>query len=143
MTLKQLSVFVENKKGRLASITRKIADNDIDIRVLSLADTKDFGILRLIVSDAEKAKNILNESGVIVKITDVLAVVMTDCPGGAADVLSLMSDNDIEVEYMYACAGKITGQALMIFRASDHARAEKLLSEKGYDKTRAGDIYKI
>ena len=97
MTLKQLSVFVENKKGRLASITRKIADNDIDIRVLSLADTKDFGILRLIVSDAEKAKNILNESGVIVKITDVLAVVMTDCPGGAADVLSLMSDNDIEV----------------------------------------------
>ncbi len=143
MTLKQLSVFVENKKGRLASITRKIADNDIDIRVLSLADTKDFGILRLIVSDAEKAKNILNESGVIVKITDVLAVVMTDCPGGAADVLSLMSDNDIEVEYMYACAGKITGQALMILRTSDHARAEKLLSEKGYDKTKAGDIYRI
>ena len=96
MTLKQLSVFVENKKGRLASITRKIADNDIDIRVLSLADTKDFGILRLIVSDAEKAKNILNESGVIVKITDVLAVVMTDCPGGAADVLSLMSDKDVD-----------------------------------------------
>ncbi len=143
MTLKQLSVFVENKKGRLASITRKIADNDIDIRVLSLADTKDFGILRLIVSDPEKAKNILNESGVIVKITDVLAVVMTDCPGGAADVLSLMSDNDIEVEYMYACAGKITGQALMILRTSDHARAEKLLSEKGYDKTKAGDIYRI
>lgn len=143
MTLKQLSVFVENKKGRLALITRKIADNDIDIRVLSLADTKDFGILRLIVSDAEKAKNILNESGVIVKITDVLAVVMTDCPGGAADVLSLMSDNDIEVEYMYACAGKITGQALMILRTSDHARAEKLLSEKGYDKTKAGDIYRI
>lgn len=143
MTLKQLSVFVENKKGRLASITRKIADDDIDIRVLSLADTKDFGILRLIVSDAEKAKNILNESGVIVKITDVLAVVMTDCPGGAADVLSLMSDNDIEVEYMYACAGKITGQALMILRTSDHARAEKLLSEKGYDKTKAGDIYRI
>lgn len=143
MTLKQLSVFVENKKGRLASITRKIADNDIDIRVLSLADTKDFGILRLIVSDAEKAKNILNESGVIVKITDVLAVVMTDCPGGAADVLSLMSDNDIEVEYMYACAGKITGQALMILRTSDHAKAEKLLSEKGYDKTKAGDIYRI
>ena len=143
MTLKQLSVFVENKKGRLASITRKIADNDIDIRVLSLADTKDFGILRLIVSDAEKAKNILNESGVIVKITDVLAVVMTDCPGGAADVLSLMSDNDIEVEYMYACVGKITGQALMILRTSDHARAEKLLSEKGYDKTKAGDIYRI
>lgn len=143
MTLKQLSVFVENKKGRLASITRKIADNDIDIRVLSLADTKDFGILRLIVSDPEKAKNILNESGVIVKITDVLAVVMTDCPGGAADVLSLMSDNGIEVEYMYACAGKITGQALMILRTSDHARAEKLLSEKGYDKTKAGDIYRI
>lgn len=143
MTLKQLSVFVENKKGRLASITRKIADNDIDIRVLSLADTKDFGILRLIVSDAEKAKNILNESGVIVKITDVLAVVMTDCPGGAADVLSLMYDNGIEVEYMYACAGKITGQALMILRTSDHARAEKLLSEKGYDKTKAGDIYRI
>ena len=68
---------------------------------------------------------------------------MTDCPGGAADVLSLMYDNGIEVEYMYACAGKITGQALMILRTSDHARAEKLLSEKGYDKTKAGDIYRI
>lgn len=143
MTLKQLSVFVENKKGRLAAITKKMADNGIDIRVLSLADTDDFGILRLIVDDNDKAKTVLNEAGIIVKITDVIAVVMSDCPGGAAEVLNLMAENDVSVEYMYACAGSATGKALMIFRTDNSEKAEKLLSEKGYDKTRAEDIYRI
>lgn len=143
MIIKQLSVFVENKKGRLASITEELAKNDIDISSLSLADTTDFGVLRLIVNKPDEAKAVLKELGVVVKITNVVAVVMDDAPGGVAGALRVIAENDIAVEYMYACVGKTTGKALMIIRTDDPDSAEKALAAKGYAAVNPADIYRI
>lgn len=143
MIIKQLSVFVENKKGRLSAIADKLAENDVDISALSLADTLEFGVLRLIVDKPDVAQKILTESGVVVKITDVVAVAMDDMPGGAASALRVISDNDISVEYMYACIGKTQGKALMVIRTEDPIRADNILTEKGFGKMNPSDIYRI
>lgn len=143
MIIKQLSVFVENKKGRMTSITQALAERDIDISSLSLADTTDFGVLRLIVNKPEEAKKVLNELGVVVKLTDVVAVVMEDAPGGVAGALKVISDNDINIEYMYACVGKTTGKALMVIRTNDQEKAEAVLAKKGYAAVSPSDIYRI
>lgn len=143
MIIKQLSVFVENKKGRLQAITQVLADNDIDISALSLADTSDFGVLRLIVNKPDEAKAALNESGVVVKITDVVAVVMDDAPGGVAAVLKVFLDNEISVEYMYACVGKTTGKALMVVKTDDVTSAESVLETAGFALANPADIYRI
>lgn len=143
MIVKQLSVFVENKKGRLQAITQVLADNDIDISALSLADTSDFGVLRLIVNKPDEAKAALNESGVVVKITDVVAVVMDDAPGGVAAVLKVFLDNEISVEYMYACVGKTTGKALMVVKTDDVTSAESVLETAGFALANPADIYRI
>lgn len=143
MIIKQLSVFVENKKGRLQAITQVLAENDIDISALSLADTEAFGVLRLIVNKPEEAKAVLNAEGVVVKITDVLAVVMDDRPGGVAGALKVFFENDISVEYMYACVGKTAGKALMIVKADDNDKAEEVLSSAGYALANPADIYRI
>jgi hypothetical protein len=143
MKVKQLSVFVENRKGNLVPILEHLSRGGVDISALSLADTTDFGVLRLIVDKVDEAQKILSDDGVIVKVTEVLAVVMNDHPGGAAEVLSVLADNHIEVEYMYACAGKTLGKALMIVRVDDPERAEALLRDKGFDDTKANEIYRI
>lgn len=143
MIIKQISVFVENKKGRLAAITDILAENDVDISALSLADTSDFGILRLIVDKPDVAQEALTKAGVTVKITDVIAVVMDDVPGGVAQALKVVSDNDISIEYMYACVGKTTGKALMVIRTEDINRAEKILCENGFGKVNPAYIYRI
>ena len=143
MIIKQLSVFVENKKGRLNAITQVLADNDIDISSLSLADTTDFGVLRLIVNKPDEAKKVLSDSGVVVKITDVVAVVMDDVPGGGAGALKVFADNEISVEYMYACVGKTTGKALMVVRTDDIPRAEAVLDKAGYALANPADIYRV
>ena len=143
MIIKQLSVIVENKKGRLQAITQVLADNDIDISALSLADTSDFGVLRLIVNKPDEAKAALNESGVVVKITDVVAVVMDDAPGGVAAVLKVFLDNEISVEYMYACVGKTTGKALMVVKTDDVSSAESVLEAAGFALANPADIYRI
>ena len=142
MLTKQLSVFVENKKGRLSAILNRLADNGIDLSALSLADTSEFGVLRLIVSDPENAKKILNEEGVIVKITDVLAVELDDAPGGAAKVIELLYQNDISVEYMYAFDTKITGKALMVAKTDDVKAANALLIANGIEDVNNTDIFK-
>ena len=141
--LDQISVFVENKKGRLAAITDILAQNDVDISALSLADTSDFGILRLIVDKPDVAQKVLTEEGVTVKITDVIAVVMDDAPGGVASALRVISDNDISIEYMYACVGKTTGKALMVIRTEDTQRAEKILCDNGFGDVNPAYIYRI
>ena len=143
MITKQLSVFVENKKGRLAAITKGLAENDIDLSALSLADTSEFGVLRLIVNRPEDAKRILNEAGVIVKITDVLAVVLDDAPGGAAKVIEVLSENDISIEYMYAYATKVTGKAIMIAKTDDVHAANSLLIEKGFEDLSPKDVFRL
>ena len=143
MIIKQLSVFVENKKGRLQAITQVLADNDIDISALSLADTSDFGVLRLIVNKPEEAKSALGDAGIVVKITDVVAVVMDDAPGGVAAVLRVFLEHDIDVEYMYACVGKTTGKALMVVKTSDISAAEQVLETAGFALANPADIYRI
>ena len=142
MITKQLSVFVENKKGRLSAILNLLAENDVDLSALSLADTAEFGVLRLIVNKPELAKKILNDSGVIVKITDVLAVVLDDAPGGAAKVVDTLYKNDVSIEYMYAFDTKVTGKALMVAKTDNVQEANELLMQNGFSDVSTDDIFK-
>ena len=132
MIIKQLSVFLENKQGRMCAVADLLAQNNIDIRALSLADTSEFGILRLIVDKPEEGKKILSEAGIVVRVTDVLSLTMEDAPGGMLGVLRLLSENGIGVEYMYAFAGKNDGEAFMIIQTEDPAAAEGILLRGGF-----------
>ena len=140
MRIKQLSIFVENKAGRLHSITAALSENGINMRALSIADTTDFGILRLIVCDAEKAKSVLSDIGVISKITDVIAVMIDDKTGGLSSVLDTLSETDTEIEYMYAFLAKDAGRAMMVIKTQDDDKAEKILLEKGINLASQADI---
>ena len=128
MIIKQLSVFVENKFGRVTDIISALGKNNIDISALSLADASEFGILRLIVDDPEKAKEILTGTGVIVRISNVVAAPIEDVPGGLDAVLTILKNNGISIEYMYAFAGRDgKGKACVVFGASDNEAAEQAL----------------
>ena len=140
MRIKQLSIFVENKTGRLHSITQALSENGINMRALSIADTTDFGILRLIVCDAEKAKKVLSDIGVISKITDVLAVMIDDRAGGLTSVLDTVSDTAVSIEYMYAFLAKDTGRAMMVIKTDDDDATERVLLEKGIEIASQMDI---
>jgi hypothetical protein len=140
MRIKQLSIFVENKTGRLHSITQALSENGINMRALSIADTTDFGILRLIVCDAQKAKKVLSDIGVISKITDVLAVMIDDRTGGLTSVLDTVSDTAVSIEYMYAFLAKDTGRAMMVIKTDDDDKAERVLLEKGIEIASQMDI---
>lgn len=140
MRIKQLSIFVENKTGRLHSITQALSENGINMRALSIADTTDFGILRLIVCDAQKAKKVLSDIGVISKITDVLAVMIDDRAGGLTSVLDTVSDTAVSIEYMYAFLAKDTGRAMMVIKTDDDDKAERVLLEKGIEIASQMDI---
>ncbi len=140
MFIKQLSVFVENKQGRLQAIIDKLGENGINIRALSIADTTDFGILRIIADDIEKAKAVLSEIGVISSVIDVIAVYIDDKTGGLAKVLKTVTDAGISIEYMYAFLGRKEGKALMVLKADDEEGAEKVLSECGVALAVPADI---
>lgn len=131
MFIKQLSIFVENKAGRLQAIIDKLSENGINISALSIADTTDFGILRIIADDNEKAKKVLSEIGVVSKSTDVIAVYIDDRTGGLAEVLKIVTNAGVSIEYMYAFLGRTEGKALMVLKADDEALAEKALTENG------------
>ena len=128
MLIKQVSVFIENKVGNLEEVIDAIAENDIDIYALSLADTTDFGILRIIVSDPDKAKEVLKGKGLIVKRTDVIAVTVEDKPGGLTKTLDKMRDNEINIEYMYAFIGKNEKGATVVMKVDKPDEAVKILS---------------
>lgn len=131
MFIKQLSIFVENKVGRLQSIIDALGENDINISALSIADTTDFGILRIIVDNPDKAKLVLKGMGVISKTTEVIAVYIDDRSGGLAKVLKIVTDAGIGIEYMYAFLGRTEGKALMVLKADDETAAERVLSQNG------------
>ncbi len=128
MKIRQISVFLENKVGRVGEITRILGTNNINIRALSLADTSDFGILRMIVDDIEKALKALRGRGIIVKETAVVAVEVPDKPGGLAAVLDILTNEGINVEYMYAFFEQPENKALLIFRFEDPDRAIEVLT---------------
>ncbi len=140
MFIKQLSVFVENKPGRLHAIVEALGKSNINLRALSVADTTDFGILRLITDNNDKAQLILREMGVISKSTDVIAVSIDDCAGGLATVLDIISSAGLGTEYMYAFLGRTHGKALMVIKTDNDKAAEAALTAKGIALADKNDI---
>lgn len=129
--VKQLSVFIQNKSGKIAGVTRTLYENGIDIRALSIADTADFGILRMLVSDVEKAREALAKENCIVSVNEVDVVAVPDKPGGLAEVLQKLSDAQIDIEYMYSLIDRGTSDAYMVFRLADGANLLDVLEANG------------
>ena len=131
MHIHQISVFLENRIGQLAEITKLLAESNVDIRALSIAETADYGLARLVVDDAYKASSILLQHGDILSMTPVWAVEVPDSPGGLAEVLGVLADAHVDVEYMYSLFTHKDGNAYMVLRISDEA---KFLSTLGDNK---------
>ena len=129
--VQQLSVFLQNKSGKIAAVVRALSDSGVDIRALSIADTTDFGILRMLVSDISAAKAALAEQNCILSVNEVTVVAVPDTPGGLSRVLSLMAQEEIDIEYMYSLIDRGKEDAYMVFRVSDEERLLKVLSENG------------
>ncbi len=123
MSVKQISIFLENKPGFLAEVTKILAQNEIDMRAFSLAESNDFGIARIIVDDVFKTTTVLRDAGYINSVIDILAVAMDDVPGGLSKVLTVLAEAQVNVEYMYAFLGGKTGGAYMVFKVADHDKA--------------------
>lgn len=143
MIIRQLSVFLENKPGRLCAAIDELAKAGVNISALSLADAAEYGILRLIVDQPDLAKEVLTASGVIVKTHRVIALAMNDEPGGAGTILHLLSDAGVNIEYMYACVGHVTGKALMVVRTDNAEKAEQALLAGGFNEVNPADIYRL
>lgn len=140
MSVKQISIFIENKKGKLAEATRYIADHSVNLRALSIADTQDFGILRIICEDPAKAEEVLREGGYITTTTDVLAAAISDEPGSLAAILEVLSEANVVVEYTYAFLSAKTG-AYMIFRVDDNQNAAAALAGAGIKTANQEDLF--
>lgn len=143
MFIKQVSVFSENKSGRIADIIGILGDCGIDVSALSVADTTDFGIVRMIVSDYKKAEQVLRESGAVVKVTDVLGVGVADVPGGLAAALRVLKDESIEIDYIYAFVGKSDKGALVVMKVNDPEKAEAVFKKNGIDTLAPEDVYRV
>ena len=143
MRVEQISIFLENKSGRLAEVTAILAEAGVNIRALSLADTSDFGVLRLIVNDNQKAEHALKKSGFTVGKTDVVAVEVEDRPGGLSRILELLQRAGVNVEYMYAFVQQSGNNAVMIFRFDDIDEAIKLLQANGVPVINGSRVYTL
>ena len=141
--VRQISIFLENKCGRLADVTQTLAENGINIRALSLADTTDFGILRIIVSDSEKASSVLKNTGYTVAETEVVAVEVPDKPGGLANILAPLRKACLDVEYMYAFVQRSGENAIMILRFEDPDRAAELLKGNNVKVLSGKEVYEL
>ena len=131
MAIKQLSIFVENREGTLVTVTDAIAKAGVDIRAMSVADTNDFGIFRLIVTDIAKAKKALDEANAFVSVTEVIGVALEDKPGALAKVVKILADQNINIEYMYAFITVSKQFAYVVLRVENNEETEKILSENG------------
>ncbi len=143
MTISQLSIFAENKPGVLVEITNELAKAGIDIRAMSIADTSDFGIFRLIVDDTEKAKSALENTGFVVSVTKVLAAAVPDSPGALTDIMQLLSENDINIEYMYAFITVSKKYAYVVLRVQDNESAAKILLDNNIVLVSDDDVKKL
>ncbi len=143
MPVKQITVFLENKCGRLADVAKVIGDEGINIRAFSVADTTDFGVLRLIVNDPDRTYEVLRREQFTVGVTEVIAVQIPDYPGGLAEVLALMQDAGINIEYLYAFVAKVSGDALAVFRVENSRVAEQLMLGKGIKVLSEKDVYDL
>lgn len=143
MSLKQLNIFVENKQGALVAITDTLAKHDVNIRALSIADTEEFGILRLIVNDNDTACKILSDEGYLIKITDVVGAKIGDAPGKLSKALEVLDDAHINMEYLYAFMARTEKHAYVVLRVADNAQAESALEDAGFHMITDADINKL
>lgn len=143
MSLKQLTVFVENKQGALAQITDTLALHNVNIRALSIADTRDFGILRLIVNDIETAKKTLSEEEYLIKITDVVGVKIGDEPGKLSKALAVLDNAGINMEYLYAFMARTEKHAYVVLRVENNEVAEEALVCEGFHLITDADVCKL
>lgn len=143
MSLKQLTIFVENKQGALVNITDTLAKNNVNLRALSIADTQDFGILRLIVNDNETAVKTLSDAGYLLKMTDVVGVKIGDQPGKLSKALEVLDKADINMEYLYAFMSRTEKHAYVVLRVENNEMAEKALEEAGFHMITDADVDKL
>lgn len=143
MFINQISVFVENKSGRLADITETLGKANVDIRALSVADTTDFGILRLIVDKPDTACMVLKDKGLTVSLTKVIAISVDDTPGSFAKAMRVLADNGMDVEYMYAFITREDGRAYVILRVDDNERALEIFKNNSIEIVTSDRIYNI
>jgi len=134
MKTKQISVFMENKNGRLAEITKLLASKGVSLRAVTIADTADFGILRLIVKEPDFARDVLLDAGFTAKETEVLAVAMDDEPGALAKVMEVFEKNRVNIEYLYSILAGKGGMADVVFKVEDLEKGEKILKDAGYNR---------
>lgn len=140
MSIKQLTVFVENKKGKLREVADVLAEAGVDLRAMSIADTSEFGILRLIVNNISKAREVLRDNGFVVSETEVLGIQISDRPGGLAEVLALLDEHDIDMEYLYAFIAKVDGEAYLVIRVDDIESVKKVLEENNMPMLTQQDV---
>ena len=143
MAIKQLTVFVQNKKGTVVSVTDILSKNNVNLRALSIAETQEFGILRLIVNDEKTAQAVLAENGYLIKVIDVVGVKISDEPGKLTEALSLLDKANINVEYLYAFMARTEKHAYVVLRVEDNAVAEAALTDAGFKMITEADINKL
>lgn len=143
MAIKQLTVFIQNKKGTVVSVTDILSKNSVNLRALSIAETQDFGILRLIVNDEKTAEKVLVENGYLIKTIDVVGVKIGDEPGKLTAALDVLDKANINVEYLYAFMARTEKHAYVVLRVEDNSVAEKALTEAGFKLITEADICKL
>ena len=143
MAIKQLTVFIQNKKGTVVSVTEILAKNNINLRALSIAETQDFGILRLIVNDEAAAEKVLKENGYLIKVIDVVGVKIGDEPGKLTAALDVLDKANINVEYLYAFMARTEKHAYVVLRVEDNNEAESVLISAGFKMISEADINKL
>ncbi|NLN42490.1 MAG: ACT domain-containing protein [Clostridiales bacterium] len=143
MTVKQISVFLENKKGRLVQVTNVLSQNNIDISAISIAETTNFGIIRMIVNKPQLAVEVLKKAGFTVNTADVLAVEVPDCPGGLHQVLEILSHLNVSIEYLYSFVRRPSQKALILFKLDNTDRAIKALKEKKVNILSSQEVYEL
>ena len=136
----QISVFLENRAGQFAEITTILAENDVDLRAISVAETADYGVLRMIVNDAQKATSILMQHGYLLSMTPVLVVAVADQPGGIAPILATLAEGNIDIEYMYSLFTHIEGKAYIVFRVAEAEKFVALLDSHGITPATAEEL---
>lgn len=141
--VKQISVFIENRKGRLAELARLLKEHGIDLKALSIADTTNFGILRCIVDNPERALSVIRDEGFTANLTEVLAVEVPDVPGGLSTILDYLAQEDISVEYLYSFVRTHSQSALILFRVEEPERAKELLVSKHVSILTAEQVYAL
>lgn len=140
MLINQISVFMENRPGRLAEITNVLSENNIDMRAINIADTTDFGILRMIVDDPGKAERVLRENHMTASVTDVIAVSIEDTVGAFGKVISILKEENISIEYIYSFIGEKSSKAVIVIKTNDNDHAVSMLQEKGIRVLSASDL---